>query len=107
MPWSEWIQSDPYERGTLARYKMTTKTGATDYAVSTVEDAASEAEGGLYSASSTEAETTVYGELFSNDPGATRAESYSDTGTPGTWTGGIVQTQAVAWFDTGDLELAT
>jgi len=107
MPWSEWIQSDPYERGTLARYRMSTQTGATNYTGGTIDEVVGDAESALYSGSSAEAETTVYGQLSGVNPGASRFENYTDSGTPGLWTGGIVQTQGVAWFDTDDLELAT
>lgn len=107
MPWSEWIQSDPYERGTLARYKASTVSGGGAYTGGTLADVVGDAESGLYSTSSPEAATTVHGGLVSTTLGATRSEGYTDSGTPGTWHGGIVQTQSVAWFDTDDLELAT
>lgn len=106
MPWSEWIQSDPYERGTLARYRMVTQTGDTGLTGGTIDEVVGDAESALYSTSSPEAETTVYGQLTGPSPGASRFENYTDSGTPGTWTGGIVQTQGVAWFDTDDLDLA-
>lgn len=107
MPWSEWIQSDPYERGTLARYRMVTQTGDTGLTGGTIDEVVGDAESVLYSTSSPEAASTVYGQFAGASPGASRFESYTDDGTPGTWVGGIVQTQGVAWFDTDDLELAT
>lgn len=107
MPWSEWIQSDPYERGTSARYRMATQTGATNYTGATLDEVAGDAESTLYSTATTETTCTVYGRSAGVNPGASRSENYSSAGTGGVWTGGIVQTQGVAWFDTGDLELAT
>lgn len=107
MPWSEWIQSDPYERGTSARYRMLTQTGATDYTGATLDEVVGEAESALYSTASTDTTCTVYGQSSGVNPGASRSENYTSAGTPGLWTGGIVQNQGVAWFDTGDLELAT
>lgn len=104
MPWSEWIQSDPYERGTFARYKAVTQSGNTAYTGGeSALDVISEAQSALYS---TDAVTTVYGQLAGANPGASRSEGASPD-LDDVWTGGVVQTQSVAWFDTGDLELAT
>lgn len=105
MPWSDWIQSEPYERVTPARYAALTQSG-NGVAGGSLDEVMADSASVLYS--TTEAITTVYGQsVLSSANGASRAEDANDIGTPGAWHGGVIQTQSVSWFDTGNLDLAT
>lgn len=105
MPWSEWIQSDPYERGTSARYKAHTVSGTQVDGKANAAEALGESETMLYG--TTDATTTVYGQSAGYSPSASRAEDAAFQLDSGDWSGIVQQNQSVVWFDTDDLELAT